>query len=74
MGAAAGTVLSAVQLHAITHFIHQGQKRHGHLLHLDHSLDRVLRQRLLWLQETENAEIHVCKNLIKLTPKPWWRE
>lgn len=61
MGAAGRTGLSAIQLHPITHFIHQGQKQHGHLFFLGLSVDRVLHQRLRWLQEEENADIRVCK-------------
>lgn len=32
-------------------------------------MDRVLQQRLLWLQETENAEIHVCKKPHQINPE-----
>lgn len=69
MGAAGGTGMSAIQLHSITHFIHQGQKQHVRLLFLGHSVDHVLHQRLLWLQETENAEIHVCKKPHQINPE-----
>lgn len=69
MGAAGGTSKSAIQLHAITHFTHQGKKCHSHLLLLGHSVDRVLHQRLLWPQERESAEVHVCEKTSSNEPR-----